>query len=93
MKASTIDAQNRPAILSRLQHVPLFQPLTEAQHIEILKHANLIEISMGEIIVKEGERTQEFYVLLVGEANLVVSLPDGSEYQDVGHLSAGAIIG
>ncbi len=54
MKASTIDAQNRPAILSRLQHVPLFQPLTEAQHIEILKHANLIEISMGEIIVKEG---------------------------------------
>jgi CRP-like cAMP-binding protein len=32
-------------------------------------------------------------VLLVGEANLVVSLPDGSEYQDVGHLSAGAIIG
>ena len=53
-----------------LRAVPLFSACTRKELTEIARLAERLEVDAGEVLVKEGARTKEFYLILDGKAEV-----------------------
>lgn len=93
MKFLTIDRSREARIINQLNEVPLFREFGDRERGEILKCSELVEFSRDEIIVRQGEISPEFFVLLSGDASVIVSSYQQGEFYDVGSVSQGEIIG
>jgi signal transduction histidine kinase len=57
------------ATLQRVRSTPLFAALTDAQ-LECIQPGEIIEVPAGTVLVSEGERSTDFFVILAGEIRL-----------------------
>jgi CRP/FNR family transcriptional regulator, cyclic AMP receptor protein len=93
LKFLSIDRSREARIINQLNEVPLFREFGNHERGEILKCSELVEFSRDEIIVRQGEISPEFFVLLSGEASVIVTSYQQGEFYDVGSVSRGEIIG
>lgn len=54
-----------------IRHVPLFSRCSKKQLLEIASLADEIDLPEGKVIIKEGDRGREFFVLLDGGAEVI----------------------
>ena len=59
---------------------------------QVLSKAHVHKVQPGEVIVKQGEPSDAFYIIAKGSADVSVTYPDGSELE-VDHLTAGQYFG
>jgi CRP/FNR family transcriptional regulator, cyclic AMP receptor protein len=55
---------------SRLRGVPWFAACTDEQLADIARHAERLDIQAGEVIVREGRRGRELFIVLEGTATV-----------------------
>lgn len=67
------DEENRAAALAMLRHQPLFQALDDAQLDRLVARARLYHFGRGERIIEQGAAGESMFVLVSGEANVVVT--------------------
>lgn len=54
-----------------IRHVPLFSRCTRKELLEIASIADEIDLPEGKVIIREGDRGREFFVLLNGGAEVI----------------------
>ncbi len=54
-----------------IRHVPLFSRCSRKQLLEIASLADEIDLPAGKVIIREGDRGREFFVLLDGGAEVI----------------------
>ena len=64
--------------IAALRSVPVFYTLNECG-VQCLEGATEKWLDRGELLLKQGEPTREFYVLLEGAINISYQTPDGAE--------------
>ena len=60
----------RDAKIDLIRNVPLFKQLSKAEMNEVAKIADEIDVKEGRVLTREGERGNEFFVLLDGAAEV-----------------------
>jgi len=70
-----------------LRSVPLFAGLSKRERELVARFADEVDVPAGKVLTKEGDPSQEFFVITSGSATVT---RDGSE---VGHLEPGDFFG
>lgn len=90
-----IEGDYRNWILNAFRQTTLFAALDPATMEQLTQFCRLVELEAGEFLTREGEASESFYVILIGEA--IVSMTDSvtgqqlelerlSQHQSVGEL-------
>jgi small-conductance mechanosensitive channel len=81
-------------VTESLQSIPSFVPLDrEADHLQTFAQGMVLQhFGTGEYVVKQGDPGQALYIIISGEARLLVSNPHGEE-QEILPLKAGEFFG
>lgn len=80
---------------STIQHLNFFNEFTDSEIDEILNASSMIRFDIGDMIIKEGEIDNSFYIIAVGEAEVrkgnrkIVTLHVGDCFGEIGFLMAG----
>jgi CRP-like cAMP-binding protein len=61
---------DRDSKIDALAHVPLFSRCSRGELAKIAQLADEVDLRAGKILMKEGERGREFFVLLSGTADV-----------------------
>lgn len=61
---------SRDAKVEALRRVPLFEGLSRKQLTELAKVTEDVDVEAGKVLCREGDRGQEFFVLMEGEAEV-----------------------
>lgn len=64
-------ALGRNAKVELIRKVPLFAHCSRGEIAEVAKIADEIDVNAGKVLTREGDRGQEFFVLLEGAADVV----------------------
>jgi len=64
-------ALGRNAKVELIRKVPLFAHCSRGEIAEVAKIADEIDVKAGKVLTREGDRGQEFFVLLEGAADVV----------------------
>ena len=75
-----------------LEQVPFASGLDSDQRDAVTELGESIEVPSGEVIVREGERSDAFWVLLEGDATVVVE-PEDAAHTSLATLGPGAVFG
>ena len=65
---------SRDTKVEALKRAPLFEGLSRKQLTELAKVTEDVDFNAGKVLCREGERGQEFFVIMEGEAE-VLTLP------------------
>ncbi len=93
--AGKITAKTVPAtseIIEFLRQIPLFAELEDSELSELCKHIKLRRFMKNSAIIRQGDKGDNFYTIVSGTADVVVSEGNGKE-RTVGHLSTGDSFG
>ncbi len=82
----------REDIAKNLQQSVLFKDVSEGEINSIAQAARVQVVSEGEYVYKQGDKSEIFYVLAVGEAELVLGRDDGAS-KIVGRIGPGGHFG
>ena len=85
MGAENIDHQ--------LENVPLFAALDGTDRSAIWRIAEVVECSAGDVITREGSTTNDFFVMLSGEATVSVNTETGGEPVELNVVRPGETFG
>ena len=77
METLTLDARLEEQVVGALGQCPLFRALNPKLLPQLLKAAEVVSFSPGEVMVRQGEPAELFYVLVHGEAAISAVGPDG----------------
>jgi CRP-like cAMP-binding protein len=61
---------SRDTKVEALKRVPLFEGLSRKQLTELAKVTEDVDVEAGKVLCREGDRGQEFFVLMEGEAEV-----------------------
>jgi signal transduction histidine kinase len=78
-------------MLARLRAVPIFSALPD-EDLSCLDDSDLVQVSAGDLIARQGEQATYFWILLSGSMRLAQGLPDGRELV-VSDIPAGTAFG
>jgi len=78
--------------LDALRHLELFNTLLEDEIAEIAEHLVYTPFAKGDILTRQGETAHWLFILVSGEADVFLELPDGSR-RWIDTLRAGVFIG
>jgi len=81
------------AIMNFLGSVPLFMRLPRDQHPLLAGACASRNFEAGKVIIKQGDDGHEFFVIRSGEAEVLVSNPDGGSAKQVAVLRSGDYFG
>lgn len=70
----------------------LFRPFNPDERIQIIERFVSREVERGEVLIKEGEESNGFYILMRGRLDVLCKLDDGSTTV-VGELGEGEVFG
>lgn len=93
MKTRLADEVQLPQIAAQLADVPLFAALTPAQRTDVAQRAAVLEAGVGEVIIRQGDLTYDFFVLLAGEASVSVRVEEAATSVEVGVVLPRDILG
>lgn len=85
METVNLDDSRRDAVTAALAECPLFRALKADHFPQILKVAETVSFAPDEVIVKQGEPSDSFFVLVQGEAAVRAKGPAGAEV-DLGRI-------
>lgn len=88
--AQTLAAE-APDLLRLLRAVPLLEPLDDLELARLAPRVRRLTFGRGEMVFREGEKGDSFYVIERGEAEVV--LEKGSTTKSLGHLAPGSFFG
>lgn len=88
--AKTIPATNE--IIEFLKQIPLFAELSDEELSELCRHIKLRRFMKSSSIIRQGDKGDNFYTIVSGTADVVVSEGNGTE-KIVGTLSTGDSFG
>ena len=77
--ARPLDPLDTDDVAARLGRIPIFRPIDEAMRERIARSASRVGFGPGDALVRQGEPGHAFYVLLDGDAEVVVEEPSGRE--------------
>ncbi len=83
--------QMQDKVLSAVKNCPLFRALKAEQLPQLVKAAELVRFSAGEAVVKQGDASDSFYVIIDGVA--AVSVEKDGEAQEIGQVPKPMSIG
>jgi MFS family permease len=81
-----------PAFVDLLRSIPIFTPLPEAVLEQLARDARVVDVSAGDRIIIEGERGDDFYVIVRGSAEVTASgkpqqlLQEGESFGEIALL-------
>ena len=84
---------NRNAYVSNLSSIPLFSACTKRELLDLARRAETVDVTAGTVIVKEGDRALEFFVIVSGKVKVarngrtVATLGDGAHFGELGLLA------
>jgi signal transduction histidine kinase len=78
-------------LLARLRAVPIFASLPD-EDLSCLDDSDLIQVSEGDLIARQGEEARYFWILLSGSMRLTQALP-GDREMVIGEIPAGTAFG
>jgi CRP-like cAMP-binding protein len=76
-----------------LKNNSLFQDLTQEQTSQIVALMEVVQVEKGQYIVKEGDRSEELFLLQQGSAEVTKQDPESGHWHILGLLQAGDSIG
>jgi cAMP-dependent protein kinase regulator len=85
--------QSQSDYLSHLSSVPLFSQCTKAELKSLARHTSDIAAEAGQVLIKEGQGADDFFVIVSGEADIsrdgrpVGRLGDGDYFGELGLLA------
>jgi twitching motility protein PilT len=81
-----------PKVHASASQIPLFRALKPEQIPQLIKAAELQRFAPGEVIVRQGDKSDAFYVVVSGEATVTVSR-EGGEAVELGEIPLPSSIG
>ncbi|STX27948.1 cNMP-binding protein [Legionella beliardensis] len=78
---------------SLLKNSLLFQSLTEDEFKEIIKVSQVLNFNKGQILLTEGEYSDDIYIIILGEVNLYKMSREGKKRRLITTLSSGESLG
>jgi twitching motility protein PilT len=88
MNLIPLDASMVQRVASVLRQSPLFSSMPPESLVQVAQRASVAEATAGEVITREGEPAESFFVLLGGEASVLVKGAGTDELVEVGRLHA-----
>src|SRR5690349_20943860 len=88
-----IEPEIRDQIAEDLKVVPMFGSLGAEDRRAVLAAAQVIDIPAGEAITREGETVSDFFVLLSGQASVLMAADDNADPIEVAAVHAGETLG
>lgn len=82
--------QHQP-LLDRIGDIELFSALSDDSTRALIEQLELIEISAGEVLVRQHDESKDFYVLLDGSLSVV--LESQNKNMEIAKLSPGSVVG
>jgi CRP/FNR family cyclic AMP-dependent transcriptional regulator len=82
MQVIPLTDNKRDAVLKSLEQIPLFSDLklqSDSELEELLRDANVIDLDLGEVLVKKGDQGKHFYVLLQGSIDVFGDLEPSTQ--------------
>jgi predicted acylesterase/phospholipase RssA/CRP-like cAMP-binding protein len=76
----------------RLRELPLFRGVDDAWFAEVSDDVEIVLLGAGEVVFREGERSDGLVVVLAGTLEVIVAVDDGTHY-NIAKLGAGAVLG
>ena len=64
--------------LKEMQKVELFVPLSEKMIEELAKIGEVVEVPKGEVLFRQGDEADKYYILKDGKVQLTFTHPDGT---------------
>ncbi len=92
METPTVDARLQEKLVAALGLCPLFRALSPELLPQLLTVAEVVRLSPGETIVRQGEPSDAFYVIAEGEAIVSLDGPAG-ERRELGRIPHPSSIG
>jgi CRP-like cAMP-binding protein len=80
-------------IAEQLAAVPMFASLDVTDRLAAVEVAEVLDVSPGETITREGTIADDFFVMLAGEATVSVTADDASDSIEVGIVRPGETLG
>lgn len=76
-----------------LKNLPLFHDLSVSQTEKIFSLMQHRQVDVGELLVKQDEYSNEFFIILDGEVEIIKRTKDGTEEEKIATLKKDAVIG
>lgn len=73
---------NKEIPLDRFSRVPLFQGFNDTEIRQVAEIAQVKEFSPGEVVIRQGQRSQDLWVLLEGQCEVIKLTGDGKPHGD-----------
>jgi len=96
MKQTPYDQYPKDRIKSLLSGIPFFSDLSvndASQHQLLLKHAAILELAPGDVLIKKGEVDRHYYFLLKGELAVYPEKSIERKSVPVSKLTQGQVLG
>lgn len=84
--------EERARRAASLKGVAVFQPLTDAERLELAERLTVAPFRRGEVITRQGNEAHYLYIVIKGDAEVRVATPDGIG-KVVSKLGAGQVFG
>jgi CRP/FNR family transcriptional regulator, cyclic AMP receptor protein len=65
-----VRSASRDTKVEAMRHSPLFEGLSKKDLAEVARHTEDVDVPAGEVLLKEGRTSNEFFVILDGEAEV-----------------------
>ncbi len=78
-------------VMATLRHSPLFQTLSDSQLEKMVKHGEPLALTGGDLLAREGQRSEAFFVLLEGKVQVEMAI--GGSTVPITTLGPGDVFG
>jgi PPM family protein phosphatase len=89
---ASIDSETTQARISAVQNMPIFRHLTYKEQVAVLSIARAHSVEEGKVIVREGEKGDELYIMVQGRVQIEKGGLKITELRGGGHFGEMSIV-
>mmetsp|Transcript_9701 Transcript_9701/g.18500 ORF Transcript_9701/g.18500 Transcript_9701/m.18500 type:complete len:820 (+) Transcript_9701:37-2496(+) len=93
IRDTTKSSKESWSLMSWLQNVELFDGMNEQHRMKVVKEMWRHSVEKGEVVVKQGEVGDNFYVIAKGKFEVLVNSHNGAEMKKIGVIKKGCVFG
>ncbi len=87
MQPVAITGDLRAQVLEVLSKVPLFQALESEDRVRVIDSSKLVQFEPGETLTRQGEPSDSFFLLLKGQAAVMVAKEGAGDLVEIGRMN------
>jgi hypothetical protein len=88
-----IQAPPADAIRSQLSRVPIFAGLNPGALETAERRAQVVTVEPGQVVIRQGDEADRFYVIVDGQVEVTQNAPDGDESRVLRRMGPGEVFG